>query len=120
MEDVEEIVPALCKFPVVVQLSAPVFPSEDRARVRQVFLKLSKDEFEFDATWLTSHFHDLDQLWAKQSQILKPALVKTMRNSFTSAIKFNRPSIWLRKKYRQIDNDIIAAKNKQQKTVKGA
>ena len=113
LEDVEEIVPGECKFQVVVQLSVPLFPTENRAKVRQVFFSLQKTEFDFDATWFTSHFHDLDQIWAKQREILQKVLKDTVLKSFESAITFNRPGIWLKKKVRQIDNQIMAAQNKK-------
>lgn len=113
LEDVEEIVPDECQFQVIVQLEVPMFPSEKRAKVSNISFSLKRRDFDFDVTWITSHFHDLEQLWTNQRSILKKVLIKSMNESFASAITFNRPAIWLKKKFRQIDNELMAAKNKR-------
>ena len=113
LEDVEEIVPNTCKFNITVQLSV----SEKRGKVSKVFMGLKKEEFQFDATWFTSHFHDLDQLWKQQQEILSTTLEWVMQDSFTSAIQFNRPSIWTQRKFRQIDNQLIAAAAAKKKSL---
>lgn len=115
MEDVEDIVSEDCKFEVIVQLTTPIDPSDNPAEVGQVFFDLPKKEFKFDTTWFSSHFHTLGQLWEKQRSILNSTLTTVMFDSFSSAITFNRPGLWLKKKYRLIDNQLIAAKNKQKK-----
>lgn len=114
LEDVEEIVPDECKFEIIVQLQAPMYPSEERAKVGNISLALRRRDFDFDVTWITSHFHDLDQLWSSQRKILKKVLIKSMNESFTSAITFNRPGIWLKKKFRQIDNELLMAAKKKE------
>lgn len=108
-EDVDEMVPASCKLQVTVQLSVPVYPTEGRAKVYNVLLSLQKPAFQFDVTWFTSHFHNLDDLWANQELLIQDKIKAVLNDSFTVAIQFNRPSNWLERKYLDIDNEIINA-----------
>ena len=111
--------PSDCKFKVVVQLSVPKYPTEDqqqRAKVVRVVMRLKQEEFKFDITWFTSHFHDLDELWKNQSGEIKQKMQHSLIEAFSSAIQFNRPAIWLKRKFRQLDNEIIAAKKKSRQS----
>ena len=72
-------------------------------------MNLSKQDFKFDVTWLSSHFHDLDQLWIQQSQIISNEIRIILNESFEEAIGLNSIGSWLKFKYQEIDNQIISA-----------
>ena len=105
LEDVEKLVPNSCKFEVIVELSVD---SQNEANVTNVWFDLKKEDFEFDTTWFSSHFHDLNQVWSQQKTVLTSALSSVMIESFESAISFNLPNVWLKNKFRQIENHEIA------------
>merc|ERR550519_1086346 len=109
-EDVEELVPNDCKLEVIVKLS--VGP-ENPATVSHVWFNLRKQDFEFDTTWFSSHFHDLDKVWSQQSSVLSSALKSVIIDSFESAMTFNPPNVWLKNKFRQIDQINQEILNKQ-------
>ena len=99
-EDVDELVPNNCKFEVTVILS--IGPG-NHGSVRNVWFNLQREDFEFDTTWFSSHFHDLDQVWSQQETVLTSALKSVITESFESAIAFNPPEVWLKNKFRQIN-----------------
>ena len=68
-DEVEELIPSGCLFDVLVQLQVPSNP-EDYPKIAKIMMNLSKNDFKFDVTWLSSHFHDIDQIWLQQSQVL--------------------------------------------------
>ena len=94
----EELVPNDCELEVIVELS--VGP-ENEATVKDVWFDLRKQDFEFDTTWFSSHFHDLDKVWIKQRSVLSSALKSVIIDSFESAMTFNAPNSWLKNKFRQ-------------------
>ena len=94
----EELVPNDCELEVIVELS--VGP-ENQATVKDVWFDLRKQDFEFDTTWFSSHFHDLDKVWIKQRSVLSSALKSVIIDSFESAMTFNAPNSWLKNKFRQ-------------------
>ena len=98
-EDVDELVPNNCKFEVTVILS--IVPG-NHGSVRNVWFNLQREDFEFDTTWFSSHFHDLDQVWSQQETVLTSALKSVITESFESAIAFNPPEVWLKNKLRKI------------------
>ena len=77
-------------------------------------MNLSKQDFKFDVTWLSSHFHDLDQLWLRQSQIINNEIRIILNESFKEAIRLNSIGTWLKFKYQEIDNQIITAQKGRQ------
>ena len=99
-EDVDELVPNNCKFEVTVILS--IGPG-NHGSVTNVLFNLQREDFEFDTTWFSSHFHDLDQVWSQQETVLTSALKSVITESFESAISFNPPEVWLKNKFRQIN-----------------
>ena len=99
-EDVDELVPNNCKFEVTVILS--IGPG-NHGSVRNVWFNLQREDFEFDTTWFSSHFHDLDQVWSQQETVLTSALKSVITESFESAIAFNPPEVWLKNKFRQLN-----------------
>ena len=68
-DEVEELIPSSCLLDVLVQLEVPSNPT-DYAKVAKIMMNLSKNDFKFDVTWLSSHFHDIDQIWQQQSRVL--------------------------------------------------
>ena len=100
-EDVDELVPNNCKFEVTVILS--IGPG-NHGTVTNVWFNLQREDFEFDTTWFSSHFHDLDQVWSQQETVLTSALKSVITESFESAIAFNPPEVWLQNKFRQINH----------------
>ena len=99
-EDVDELVPNNCKFEVTVILS--IGPG-NHGNVSNVWFNLQREDFEFDTTWFSSHFHDLDQVWSQQQTVLTSALKSVITESFESAIAFNPPEVWLKNKFRQLN-----------------
>jgi len=100
LEDVEDLVPSNCTFEVNVLLS--IGPGNN-ANVTNVLFNLDRYDFEFDTTWISSHFHDLDQVWSQQEAVLTSALKLVIAESFESAIIFNPPYVWLKNKFRPLD-----------------
>ena len=73
------------------------------------------EDFKFDATWFTSHFHNLESLWEKQKPLIEQEIEKVSRETFQSSIQFNKPGLWLNRKYRLIENQLLAAQQKRDK-----
>ena len=68
-DEVEELIPSSCLLDVLVQLQVPSNP-RDYPKIAKIMMNLSKTDFKFDVTWLSSHFHDIDQIWLQQSQVI--------------------------------------------------
>ena len=111
IEDVEEVVAKDCMYQINVQLSLPIRPlSGIGATIESIQLSdLNQEDFQFDATWFTSHFHNLKSIWEQQKPILQAKMEAVIYDTFTSTIQFNKPGIWLNRKYRLIENQLIAA-----------
>ena len=78
--------------------------TSDEFVIRNVWFNLQRKDFEFDTTWFSSHFHDLDQVWSQQETVLTSALKSVITESFESAISFNPPEVWLKNKFRQTNS----------------
>ena len=72
-------------------------------------VNFTHEDFKFDVTWFSSHFHNLEELCDQQTQIIQEAIIEVLEESFKTALQFNRPGKWVKLKYQQIDNELIAA-----------
>ena len=117
LEDVEEVVAKDCMYQINVQLSLPIRPlSGIGATIESIQLSdLNQEDFQFDATWFTSHFHNLKSIWEQQKPVLKAKMEAVIHETFTSTIQFNKPGLWLNRKYRLIENQLIAARKLKEK-----
>ena len=115
LEDVEEVVSKDCMYQINVQLSLPVRPHTGiGATIEQIQLsELKPQDFQFDATWITSHFHNLKSIWNQQKPLLQTKVESIIHDTLTSTIQFNKPGIWLNRKYRSMENQLIAARQKR-------
>ena len=92
----------ICHFIRLYLVTLPPYGPGNHGSVRNVWFNLQREDFEFDTTWFSSHFHDLDQVWSQQETVLTSALKSVITESFESAIAFNPPEVWLRNKLRKI------------------
>lgn len=111
VDDVEEAVSSNCLLPVVVQLIAPKYPEDNFAKVSQVFVHLQREDFRFDVTWFSSHFHNLDLLWEEQEVLIREKIYSVLDDAFTLACLHNRPEVWIKKKFQSLENEIQLAQN---------
>ena len=75
-------------------------------------MNLTRENFEFDVTWISSHFHNLNDLWIRQSEVIQEQISTVLLESFSKALQFIRPETWLKLKFQQIDNEILAAERR--------
>merc|ERR1712110_153849 len=97
-----------CLLDVLVQLEVPSNP-RDYPKIAKIMMNLSKNDFKFDITWLSSHFHDIDEIWLQQSRIISNEIQKILSESFKEAINSNPIESWMELKYQDINNQIISA-----------
>ena len=113
----EEIIPNTCLFKIIVQLRVSLKRSDSQAVVNNIFMNLTRENFEFDVTWISSHFHNLNDLWIKQSKVIQEQIFKVLLESFSKALQFIRPVTWLKLKFQQIDNEILAAERRSKENL---
>ncbi len=68
-DEVEAIIEQDCWQSVLLQVTVPIHASDGQPEVTSVEVDLERRNYKFDATWFTSHFHNLEGLWEKQVRL---------------------------------------------------
>jgi len=127
-DEVEEAISDDCMMEMQVQLKVPIYTasggdgmesgsprsplrqsSKSAPTITQVLLvNFTRESFEFDVTWFTESFHLLEQIWSKQSAMLRHKLPALVRRAFQHAIRTVNTDEWIKNKFRTLDAEIQA------------
>ncbi|TRY79983.1 hypothetical protein TCAL_05143 [Tigriopus californicus] len=109
VDEVEETLPPDCFLPIRVWFQVPMHSTKILPRILLVHVALHRPDFKYDVTWISKHFHNLDLLWAEESELAEHRIRTALTMAFEDAFKFNRPRIWLRKKFKNFRKIIANA-----------
>ena len=87
-----------------LQQSSKSAPTITKVRL----VNFTRESFEFDVTWFTESFHLLEQIWSKQSTMLRHKLPALVRRAFQHAIRTVNTDEWIKNKFRTLDAEIQA------------
>ena len=107
-EEVEEVISSDCFYKVSVDLTTPVSLRDryGQPRITDVKVILNRDEFKYDATWLTEHFHDLERLWTAEKSAIANKIESIFNEAYSEALKRVPPAKWTRKRLAQIAEEM--------------
>ena len=137
-DEVEEEIDEDCTLKANIQLKVPIYtkaqhsrqhhgrlspagriPSPSNPMITSIELKsLTRDQFQFDVTWFTETFHLLDELWNRESEILRQLLPKLIRRSFRHAIQHVNTDDWIKNKFQLFQEQIRTAETQRNSTLK--
>ena len=107
----EETVPDDCYFRVNVDISAPINVNSDQESgvTGVTVVDLNRVDFEYDVTWVTRHFHDLDRIWFAQRSFLDDKFRFLFTLAVDEALRLNPPREWVQRKMQQLREKVRIA-----------